>query len=280
MVRYKKFNISPLTIVFYTNNFFKIYRIFIISKNNSCIIIQFINIIFLKRIYKIKFFWLIIMHITIKNLLKINDNIKEKLLLNNNTSKSTKIIAVSKTFKIDHIKPLIEYGHIHFGENKVQEAQEKWTEVKKKNSNIQLHLIGRLQTNKVKFAVNLFDYIHSLDSKKLADKISIHQKEQNLSKKFFIQVNIGDENQKSGIPIRDTLNFYNYCKKLNLNIIGLMCIPPFNEDSSKYFKKMTDLNNKLNLKEISMGMSSDYLNAIEYGSTFVRIGSSIFGERS
>ena len=220
------------------------------------------------------------MHITIKNLLKINDNIKEKLLLNNNTSKSTKIIAVSKTFKIDHIKPLIEYGHIHFGENKVQEAQEKWTEVKKKNSNIQLHLIGRLQTNKVKFAVNLFDYIHSLDSKKLADKISIHQKEQNLSKKFFIQVNIGDENQKSGIPIRDTLNFYNYCKKLNLNIIGLMCIPPFNEDSSKYFKKMTELNNELNLKEISMGMSSDYLNAIKYGSTFVRIGSSIFGERS
>ena len=220
------------------------------------------------------------MHITIKNLLKINDNIKEKLLLNNNTSKSTKIIAVSKTFKIDHIKPLIEYGHIHFGENKVQEAQEKWTEVKKKNSNIQLHLIGRLQTNKVKFAVKLFDYIHSLDSKKLADKISIQQKEQNLSKKFFIQVNIGDEDQKSGIPIRDTLNFYNYCKKLNLNIIGLMCIPPFNEDSSKYFKKMTDLNNKLNLKEISMGMSSDYLNAIEYGSTFVRIGSSIFGERS
>ena len=141
-------------------------------------------------------------------------------------------------------------------------------------------MIGRLQTNKVKFAVKLFDYIHSLDSKKLADKISIQQKEQNLSKKFFIQVNIGDEDQKSGIPIRDTLNFYNYCKKLNLNIIGLMCIPPFNEDSSKYFKKMTDLNNKLNLKEISMGMSSDYLNAIEYGSTFVRIGSSIFGERS
>ena len=220
------------------------------------------------------------MHITIKNLLKINHNIKEKLLLNNNTIKSTKIIAVSKTFKIDHIKPLIEHGHIHFGENKVQEAQEKWTEVKKKNSNIQLHLIGRLQTNKVKFAVKLFDYIHSLDSKKLADKISIQQKEQNLSKKFFIQVNIGDEDQKSGIPIRDTLNFYNYCKKLNLNIIGLMCIPPFNEDSSKYFKKMTDLNNKLNLKEISMGMSSDYLNAIKYGSTFVRIGSSIFGERS
>ena len=220
------------------------------------------------------------MHITIKNLLKINHNIKEKLLLNNNTIKSTKIIAVSKTFKIDHIKPLIEHGHIHFGENKVQEAQEKWTEVKKKNSNIQLHLIGRLQTNKVKFAVKLFDYIHSLDSKKLADKISIQQKEQNLSKKFFIQVNIGDEDQKSGIPIRDTLNFYNYCKKLNLNIIGLMCIPPFNEDSSKYFKKMTELNNELNLKEISMGMSSDYLNAIKYGSTFVRIGSSIFGERS
>ena len=220
------------------------------------------------------------MHTTIKNLLKINDNIKEKLLLNNNTSKSTKIIAVSKTFKINHITPLIEHGHLHFGENKVQEAQEKWIEVKKKNPNIQLHLIGRLQTNKVKVAIKLFDYIHSLDSRKLADKISTQQKEQNLSKKFFIQVNIGDEDQKSGIPGTDTLDFYNYCKKINLNIVGLMCIPPFNEDSNKYFKKMNELNNELNLKEISMGMSADYLNAIEYGSTFVRIGSSIFGERS
>ena len=220
------------------------------------------------------------MHTTIKNLLKINDNIKEKLLLNNNTSKSTKIIAVSKTFKINHITPLIEHGHLHFGENKVQEAQEKWTEAKEKNPNIQLHLIGRLQTNKVKVAIKLFDYIHSLDSRKLADKISTQQKEHNLSKKFFIQVNIGDEDQKSGIPITDTLDFYNYCKKINLNIVGLMCIPPFNEDSSKYFKKMNQLNNELNLKEISMGMSADYLNAIEYGSTFVRIGSSIFGERS
>ena len=176
--------------------------------------------------------------------------------------------------------PLIEHGHLHFGENKVQEAQEKWIEVKKKNPNIQLHLIGRLQTNKVKVAIKLFDYIHSLDSRKLADKISTQQKEQNLSKKFFIQVNIGDEDQKSGIPGTDTLDFYNYCKKINLNIVGLMCIPPFNEDSNKYFKKMNELNNELNLKEISMGMSADYLNAIEYGSTFVRIGSSIFGERS
>ena len=220
------------------------------------------------------------MHTTIKNLIKINNNIKENLLINNNMVKSTKIIAVSKTFKIDHIMPLIEHGHIHFGENKVQEAQEKWTEVKKKNSNIQLHLIGRLQTNKVKVAVKLFDYIHSLDSKKLADKISSQQKEQNLSKKFFIQVNIGNEDQKSGIPITETLDFYNYCKKINLNIVGLMCIPPNNEDSKKYFKKMNELNNELNLKEISMGMSSDYLNAIKFGSTFVRIGSSIFGNRS
>ena len=217
---------------------------------------------------------------TIKNLLKINNNIQKNLIINNNKSKSTKIIAVSKTFKIDHIMPLIEHGHIHFGENKVQEALQKWTEVKKKYSNIELHLIGRLQTNKVKIAVKLFDYIHSLDSKKLADKISIQQKEQNLNKKFFIQVNIGNEDQKSGIPIADVFEFYNYCKNINLNVIGLMCIPPYNEDSEKYFKKMSEINNELNLKEISMGMSSDYLSAIKFGSTFVRIGSSIFGERS
>ena len=220
------------------------------------------------------------MHQTIKNLIEIQSEIKQNIQKLGFINYDPKVIAVSKTFKIDYISNLIDFGHLHFGENKVQEANDKWKIITEKNSSIKLHMIGKLQTNKVKFAVKLFDYIHSLDSKKLADKISIQQKEQNLSKKFFIQVNIGDEDQKSGIPIRDTLNFYNYCKKLNLNIIGLMCIPPFNEDSSKYFKKMTDLNNKLNLKEISMGMSSDYLNAIEYGSTFVRIGSSIFGERS
>ena len=219
------------------------------------------------------------MHTTIKNLIKINNNINENLLINNNMVKSTKIIAVSKTFKIDHIMPLIEHGHIHFGENKVQEAQENGLRLKK-YLDVKLHLIGRLQTNKVKLAVKLFDYIHSLDSKKLADKISSQQKEQNLSKKIFIQVNIGNEDQKSGIPITETLGFYNYCKKINLNIVGLMCIPPNNEDSKKYFKKMNELNNELNLKEISMGMSSDYLNAIKFGSTFVRIGSSIFGNRS
>ena len=205
---------------------------------------------------------------------KIQSNISSM-----NPKQTVKIIAVSKTFPLENIRPLIDFGHIHYGENKVQEAISKWGEIKQKTQNLNLHMIGKLQSNKAKDAVKLFDYIHSLDNEKLAKKIATEQIKYQKKPKIFIQVNIGDENQKSGIPIRDTLNFYNYCKKLNLNIIGLMCIPPFNEDSSKYFKKMTDLNNKLTLKEISMGMSSDYLNAIEYGSTFVRIGSSIFGER-
>ena len=175
--------------------------------------------------------------------------------------------------------PLINYGHLHFGENKVQEAVEKWTNIKKDNKNIKLHLIGRLQTNKVKIAVKLFDYIHSLDSKKLADKISFQQKEQDIKRKIFIQVNIGNEDQKSGISTDETLDFYNYCKQINLDIIGLMCIPPNNKDSSKYFEEIKKINEKLDLQELSMGMSSDYLNAIEKGSTFVRIGSNIFGQR-
>ncbi len=220
------------------------------------------------------------MHITIKNLLKIDEKVKEKISSDKNLIKLPNIIAVSKTFKLDHIMPLINYGHLHFGENKVQEAVEKWTNVKKENKKIKLHLIGRLQTNKVKIAVNLFDYIHSLDSKKLADKISIQQKEQNLKTKIFIQVNIGNEEQKSGIRVDETLDFYNYCKQINLDVLGLMCIPPYNEESSKYFDEMNNLNDKLNLQELSMGMSSDYLNAIEKGSTFVRIGSNIFGKRS
>ena len=189
------------------------------------------------------------------------------------------IIAVSKTFKIDHILPLIEYGHFHYGENKVQEAYDKWSQIKEKNKNIKLHLIGRLQTNKVKLAVKLFDFIHSLDSKKLANKISLQEKEQNLKTKLFIQVNIGDEEQKSGISKNELLDFYSYCKSLNLDIIGLMCIPPINQDSSKYFAEMKNLSQKLNLNELSMGMSSDYANAVENRSTFIRVGSKIFGQR-
>ena len=219
------------------------------------------------------------MHVTIKNLVNINENIKT--YLQNETKKfvDTKIIAVSKTFKIDHIMPLINHGHQDYGENKVQEATEKWTSIKNENKNIKLHLIGGLQTNKVKNAVRLFDYIHSLDSKKLADKISYQVKEQNVKTKIFIQVNVGKEDQKSGIPEEELFDFYKYCKNLDLNIIGLMCIPPFNQDSTKYFSRMQELNKKIGLKELSMGMSADYLNAIKYGSTFVRIGSDIFGQR-
>ena len=220
------------------------------------------------------------MHDTVKNLLKISENVKANLSTDANLVKIPKIIAVSKTFKIEQIKPLIDYGHDHYGENKVQEAQEKWTSVKEKNKNIKLHLIGRLQSNKVKLALKLFDYIHSLDSKKLADKISYQLKEQNLNTKFFIQVNIGDEDQKSGIPKNEILNFYNYCKSLDLNILGLMCIPPIDKDSKYYFKEMNRLNKELDLKELSMGMSSDYLNAIENNSTYIRVGSSIFGQRT
>ena len=219
------------------------------------------------------------MHLTVKNLLKIEENVKKNLLKKNTQIKYPKIIAVSKTFKIEHILPLIEHGHIHYGENKVQEALEKWSKIKEQNKNLKLHLIGRLQTNKVKIAIKLFDYIHSLDSQKLANKISNLQKELDLKTKLFIQVNIGNERQKSGISVDEVLDFYNYCKSLELDILGLMCIPPFNEDSSKYFQQMKELNNKLNLVELSMGMSSDYLNAIQNNSTYVRIGSSIFGER-
>ena len=220
------------------------------------------------------------MHQSVKNLLNIKEKVKAKLLTDKKINKFPKIIAVSKTFKIENINPLIEYGHIDYGENKVQEAQEKWSLIKDQNKNIKLHLIGRLQTNKVKLAVKLFDYIHSLDSKKLADKISLHQKEQNLQTKLFIQVNIGDEKQKSGILKSEVVDFYNYCKSLDLDILGLMCIPPFNKDSTEFFKEMRVLNEKIKMEDLSMGMSSDYLYAIENGSTFVRIGSSIFGERT
>ena len=191
-----------------------------------------------------------------------------------------KVIAVSKTFKLEKILPLIEYGHLDYGENKVQEAIEKWSEIKLKGQNIKLHLIGRLQTNKVKYAIKIFDFIHSLDSKKLAKKIADEQDKQNKKPKLFIQVNIGDEEQKSGINVDQIEDLIFFSKQLNLNIIGLMCIPPANEEPDKYFKEIKLLNKKFNLSEISMGMSSDYLKAVENSSTYLRIGSSIFGQRS
>ena len=215
------------------------------------------------------------MHETIKNLLNIETKVKQKVS-DNNLKQIPEIIAVSKTFKIDHIIHLINHGHIHFGENKVQEALEKWEEIKKKNDKIKLHLIGKLQTNKVKFAVKLFDYIHSLDSEKLAKKIASFE---NNNLKIFIQVNIGNEDQKSGINVNDLFEFYNYCKKLKLNIIGLMCIPPLDGDTNIYFKKMLELKNEYNFNELSMGMSSDYLDALDFEASFIRIGSSIFGNR-
>ena len=220
------------------------------------------------------------MHITVKNLLNIKEKVKVKFETNKKILKLPEIIAVSKTFKMDHIQHVLEQGHIHFGENKVQEAVEKWTLVKDKNREIKLHLIGKLQTNKVKLAIKLFDFIHSLDSVKLANKISKLQNELNIKTKLFIQVNIGNEDQKSGLSADEVMDFHNYCKSLDLDIIGLMCIPPINEDTRKYFTQMNDLNSKLDLKELSMGMSSDYLDAIENNATFIRIGSSIFGERS
>ena len=172
---------------------------------------------------------------------------------------------------------MIQHGHTHYGENKVQEAVDKWENLKNKNDNLQLHLIGKLQTNKVKFAVKLFDYIHSLDSEKLARKIASFE---NKNLKLFIQVNIGNEEQKSGISVNQLIDFYDFCKDLKLNIVGLMCIPPIHDDSVKYFKKMLDLKQKYNFNELSMGMSSDYLDALQHGSTFLRIGSDIFGKRN
>jgi pyridoxal phosphate enzyme (YggS family) len=218
------------------------------------------------------------MHITVKNLLDIENNIRvylDKLKFNN----SPKIIAVSKTFKIDKILPLIEHGHIDFGENKVQEAIEKWTEIKKKNSAIKIHMIGKLQTNKVKYAVKLFDYIHSVDSEKLAKKIADEQNKLNKKIKIFLQVNIGDEDQKSGINKNNVEYLVSYCKEIGLDLIGLMCIPPINIDPENYFKEMNILNKSLGFSELSMGMSSDFLQATKHSSTYVRIGSSIFGQR-
>ena len=196
-------------------------------------------------------------------------------------TKPVNIIAVSKTFSLDYIKPLIDHGHTHFGENKVQEALSKWSEQKKINENLKLHMIGKLQSNKAKDAVKLFDYIHSVDNQKLADTLAKHQSNSNKSLNYFIQVNIANEIQKSGIPINELDAFYNYCvNEINLKVIGLMVIPPIDQDAEKYFKSLSELNKSLALENSSMGMSSDYLEAVKHGSTFVRVGSSIFGSRS
>ena len=207
---------------------------------------------------------------------KINSNI-----LSMKSDQNVNVIAVSKTFSLEHVKPLIDYGHIHFGENKVQEAIAKWSVIKNNNKNLKLHMIGKLQSNKAKDAVKLFDYIHSLDSQKLADALAKHQASLKKRLNYFIQVNIGNEMQKSGIPVGELDPFYNYCKnEINLNILGLMVIPPNDNNSDKYFKSLYELNKSLALQELSMGMSADYMEAIKYGATFIRIGSSIFGERS
>ena len=219
------------------------------------------------------------MHKTVQNLINIQNLIKSKQSVLKNNKIIPKIIAVSKTFKLDHILSLIEHGHIDYGENKVQEAIEKWSEIKSNNNKIKLHLIGKLQTNKVKISIKLFDYIHSLDNEKLARKISDEQKKQNRKPKLFIQVNIGNESQKNGIHIKKLGEFYNYCKEQNLNVIGIMCIPPFDEDPEISFLRMNYLKKKFNFKELSMGMSSDYLIAINFNATFLRIGSKIFGQR-
>ena len=218
------------------------------------------------------------MHSSVQNLINIKKLIDDNLN-NLKINKVPKIIAVSKTFSIDSITPLIEYGHTDFGENKVQEAIDKWSILKVNNQNINLHLIGTLQTNKVKFAVKIFNYIHCLDSEKLAKKIFEEQKKQNKRVKIFIQVNIGDEKQKSGITKSSLPSLYSYCKSLDLDVIGLMCIPPLDESSIDYFKEMNILNKNLGLNELSMGMSADYIDAIKNSATYLRIGSSIFGKR-
>ena len=216
------------------------------------------------------------MNIIVERLDKIKLNIAKT-----KPAQIVNIIAVSKTFSIEHIKPLIDYGHQHFGENKVQEASAKWSNIKKEKKTLKLHMIGKLQTNKAKDAVKLFDYIHSLDSQKLADALAKHQISFKKKLNYFIQVNIGNEIQKSGIPVRELDPFYNYCKnEINLNILGLMIIPPNDNNPEKYFKSLNELNKSLALRNLSMGMSADYISAIKNGSNFVRIGSSIFGSRS
>ena len=218
------------------------------------------------------------MHQSIINFTNIQNSIKENQEKTNNKN-NIKIIAVSKTFEISHINPLIDYGHTDFGENKVQEAIEKWSDIKHKNQNLSLHLVGRLQSNKTKLALKIFDYIHSLDSEKLASKISEEQKKIDKKPKLFIQVNIGNEDQKSGVNPNKLKSFYKYCLDKDLDVIGTMCLPPISEDPEKYFMRMNYLNKDLGLNELSMGMSADYIPAIHNNATFIRVGSKIFGER-
>ena len=220
------------------------------------------------------------MHKSIYNLIQIEKEIQSNIINLDTITKSPKIIAVSKTHPIDSILPLINHGHLDFGENKVQEAIDKWSDIKNKKNSIKLHLIGRLQTNKVKFALKIFDYIHSLDSEKLANKISDEQIKQGKKPKIFIQVNIGNEEQKSGINKERLDDFYKFCKNLNLDIIGTMCIPPNNGNTEKFFFEMSKVKQKLNFTELSMGMSGDYLEAIKNRATYVRVGSKIFGSRA
>ena len=208
------------------------------------------------------------------------NKIKSNIELANSPQK-VNIIAVSKTFTLEHISPLLVHGHQHFGENKVQEAVAKWTKIKEENKNLKLHMVGKLQSNKAKDAIKLFDFIHSLDSKKLADNLAKHERNLNKNLRYFIQVNIGNEIQKSGVPVGELEPFFNYCKnKVNLNILGLMVIPPNDNKSEKYFKSLNELNKSLALQDLSMGMSADYVEAIKHGATYIRVGSSIFGERS
>ena len=221
------------------------------------------------------------MHNVVERLMAIQSEIKELLIKNNSKNRDFNIIIVCKTFSMDKILPLIDAGHVHFGENKVQEAELKWKEVKKKHSNIKLHMIGKLQTNKVKVALNIFDYIHSVDNYKLGEKIVKYEKELNKKIKTFVQVNVGEESQKSGISPKNVNQFVNYCKNsLCLNIIGLMCLPPINDNPEKYFLHLNQLSNQTDLCHLSMGMSKDYQTAIKCGSTFLRIGSKILGERN
>jgi len=220
------------------------------------------------------------MHSTLKNLELVQNKINE--IINKKQLKTKpNIVVVTKTFSISNILPLLEHGHLHFGENKVQEAEDKWSPIKSKYKNINLHMVGKLQSNKVKKALVLFDYIHSLDNEKLALKISQHQNELNKRIKIFIQINLAEEKQKSGISLSNLNEFYNYCiNELSLNIIGLMCLPPFESNSEKYFKLLKENSDKLKLNELSMGMSSDFEKAIVYGSSFLRLGTLIMGSRS
>ena len=220
------------------------------------------------------------MHVSLQKLNFVKNKVNE-VISQRQLKTDPKIIVVTKTFSLNKITPLLVYGHMHFGENKIQEAENKWLEIRNQYSNLKLHMIGKLQLNKAKKAVKIFDYIHSLDNAKLASKIAQYEKELNKKTKLFIQVNLGEENQKSGILLNDLNNFYYYCKKeLLLNVIGLMCLPPVESNSQKYFKMLKSVAEKLNLKDLSMGMSSDFEQAIINGSTYLRLGTIILGERN